>query len=165
LSWFVCLVLDDDNTLLDLVSSSAAIRSNVGQYGVWEGIFDFVVSGVISGPNTEPTITNSPKAMTKLTIWSRMAKMRNVMSASEIGAVQEGGNNSTPTLRLAHTRGVQGTKLIPRSDNDDDDFVEVMSINVSSSWSTYGSKIDDDDWTNTSGSQITTHLVHRQRRR
>lgn len=103
--------------------------------------------------------------MTKLTIWSRMAKMRNVMSASEIGAVQEGGKNSTPTLRLAHTRGVQGTKLIPRSDNDDDDFVEVMSINVSSSWSTYGSKIGDDDRTNTSGSQTTTHLVHRQRRR
>jgi hypothetical protein len=94
-----------------------------------------------------------------------MATIRNVMPASEIGAVQEGGNNSPPTLRLAHTRGVQGTTLIPRSDNGDDDFVEVMSIDVSSSWSTYGGKMMMMIGRIQVGPQSTIHLVHRQRRR
>jgi hypothetical protein len=107
------------------------------------------------------TIAKSHGGTTNM--WSRMATMRNRMSASEIGAVQEGGNISPPELKLAYTCGVQGTTLIPRSDNDDDDFVEVMLIDVSSRWSTHVRKLTMTISRVQVGPQKTIHLVHRQR--
>jgi hypothetical protein len=52
------------------------------------------VSKVRPGPYM--AISYSHEATKKLTMWSRMATMRNRMSALEIGAVQEDGNNSPP---------------------------------------------------------------------